>query len=686
VKNLITNSFKNKLVVLIAIICIVFFIIIGVVSNYIISAQISDIVEKSIQKSNERSVEFISGWFAGIKRELENHSDTPFIRQLPITRSMNWSKIELYLNSRYEEHSDIYEYLFIADPGGDYQAVPEGTGNVADKEFYEKTMNQANTIISEPGYSDIKDELVITIATPILLHQSSVENLEISITDPIGIVAGAINLNTLTELVAEIGVRHKDSYSYMINATGDIIAHPNMDLILEENITEMDKLTGITDAVLAQSSGQTHYDFQNETTHLYFNQIPGTNNWKLITLVPDEFIQRPKANILLSLGIMLIIVILILLVVSYWSGSYITKPIEIITDYSRKIANEDFSFSINKDLLQRKDEVGGLARSSILLKVSQELIRSTLNLDDIYDLGLNAIHKGLNISNVAILVSNNNEVEIIRNKGDQIELDLQQNIEGIFAQLQQTSKTVIEEVKVVNNGGLVEMIQIAIPIINSNNLEVERALVIFNSIENNNELTVDELDFLKTISNLLASAIENESMYSEIEKRVIRDEMTGLYNHSFFYEKLEQYIQTIYETGQRLALIILDADLFKNINDTYGHQAGDEVLIKLAELLKEICREDDFIARYGGEEFAIIIQGLAGEKVQEIAERIRKRVANNEFSHQGQIIEITISVGVSIISGDGRQIGKDELVKKTDESLYKAKDNGRNQTVFRRIN
>jgi diguanylate cyclase (GGDEF)-like protein len=210
----------------------------------------------------------------------------------------------------------------------------------------------------------------------------------------VGIMAGAINLDTLTEIVANIGVDNKKSFSYIIDAEGEIIAHPDKSLTSGKNIVELDGIQEIADNLLSQSDGELKYNNNGDQTHLYFEEIPDTNGWKLITVIPDDFISNPVNNILIPLLIMFVVALVILLLASYLIGNYITQPLEAITNYSRKIYNKNFStsrdiYSIAKELkqitkqpedkwLQRSDEIGVLARSYQAMK--DNLMQSIENL------------------------------------------------------------------------------------------------------------------------------------------------------------------------------------------------------------------------------------------------------------------------------------------------------------------
>jgi len=173
-----------------------------------------------------------------------------------------------------------------------------------------------------------------------------------------------------------------------------------------------------------------------------------------------------------------------------------------------------------------------------------------------------------------------------------------------------------------------------------------------------------------------------------LEDRIMQlasiDPLTGLYNRRVFMERLESEIQRHNRLRQPLSLIMIDLDNFKNVNDNYGHQAGDEVLRRSARELSEQVRKLDFLGHYGGEEFTICLPGVDNEGAKEIAERLRAAVENMKIVVPGKAdpIGITASYGVSYFERD-EEADLDQLVKAADEALYIAKRRGKNRVCCR---
>ena len=162
----------------------------------------------------------------------------------------------------------------------------------------------------------------------------------------------------------------------------------------------------------------------------------------------------------------------------------------------------------------------------------------------------------------------------------------------------------------------------------------------------------------------------------------IRDGLTGLYNRRHGEDKLTDEVDRAVKFKRKLSLLFIDLDHFKFFNDTHGHQAGDDVLHALAQLMNDAARDSDTVARWGGEEFIIIAPETDEQQACQLAELIRKQVAQFAFPHADQqpLGHVSLSVGVATVSADINNA--EELVGLADKAVYKAKESGRNRTVF----
>jgi two-component system cell cycle response regulator len=164
-----------------------------------------------------------------------------------------------------------------------------------------------------------------------------------------------------------------------------------------------------------------------------------------------------------------------------------------------------------------------------------------------------------------------------------------------------------------------------------------------------------------------------KALNQKLQSLAVTDGLTGLHNHRAFQDYLEEQFQTAMRNKQPLALILMDVDHFKQYNDTYGHQAGDEVLRQVAQILQTNVREGDFVARYGGEEFVVVLPRTDLESAVAVAERLRRAIESAEWS----LRPVTGSFGVASIRPDMET--RQELIEAADQALYQAKKNGRNR-------
>ncbi len=181
---------------------------------------------------------------------------------------------------------------------------------------------------------------------------------------------------------------------------------------------------------------------------------------------------------------------------------------------------------------------------------------------------------------------------------------------------------------------------------------------------------------------ILDELVELRESSDELEQLVHTDTLTGLYNYRHFSLVLDQELERTRRTGQPTSMILLDLDHFKQVNDTWGHEAGNQVLRRCAELMKQTLRKIDIPCRYGGEEFAIILPGTHLPLAVSVANRLRENIMAAAVEVDGGVIEYTASMGVdTFIMGD--VIGHEEFVKQVDAMLYRAKNEGRNRVCHR---
>lgn len=200
-------------------------------------------------------------------------------------------------------------------------------------------------------------------------------------------------------------------------------------------------------------------------------------------------------------------------------------------------------------------------------------------------------------------------------------------------------------------------------------------IVVDNCITAKN-ISEEDMKILTIFINQAAGAIENSKVFENTLIKAHTDALTNLWNYGYFQYRFDEELMKAVNQNYKLSLMMLDLDNFKKFNDTFGHPAGDTVLKIVAGILKDTSRKIDIVARYGGEEFTLILPYANKEETGIIAERIKKTIEETKILNSN----ITISIGVASFDEDGRK--KEEIIKKADLALYRAKTEGKDKVVL----
>jgi diguanylate cyclase (GGDEF)-like protein len=196
-----------------------------------------------------------------------------------------------------------------------------------------------------------------------------------------------------------------------------------------------------------------------------------------------------------------------------------------------------------------------------------------------------------------------------------------------------------------------------------------------------NAFDAQDLQFFSVIGYQMAATLRHFQRFSSVKNMAIYDTLTGLHNRRYFEERLEGEAKKCFGNNIPLTLVMVDIDFFKKVNDTFGHTEGDQVLCKVASVLKACVRKKDTVARYGGEEFILILPETRLEESFVIAERIRRQVENTLFEVGKAQVHLTLSMGISNFPSH-RVKSKEELTEMADQALYDAKRSGRNRVCI----
>mgnify|MGYP001368500571 FL=1 len=190
---------------------------------------------------------------------------------------------------------------------------------------------------------------------------------------------------------------------------------------------------------------------------------------------------------------------------------------------------------------------------------------------------------------------------------------------------------------------------------------------------------------LESVSRVINNTLERARLRNDVKKAQAKmaemstvDELTKLHNRRYFIEALEGEFERASRYEIEMALIMVDLDHFKKINDTYGHPSGDMVLSEIGRILKKHVRRNDIACRYGGEEFAVILSNVSRENIYAAYDRFREMVSEHLFEYESNQFHITVSIGIAF---SNNAESANDLLSQADQALYQAKDTGRNKTV-----
>jgi len=189
----------------------------------------------------------------------------------------------------------------------------------------------------------------------------------------------------------------------------------------------------------------------------------------------------------------------------------------------------------------------------------------------------------------------------------------------------------------------------------------------------------EDFEVLKRCADMTAVAVETQRLLLTTKRLAELDGVTGVYNHRHFRTLLDQEVERARGAERPVALVMIDIDDFKRFNDTYGHQAGDEVLRHVAQMVARVLRRSDSVARYGGEEFVVLLADATTQEALPVAEKIRAEVEKTALTPAGMLrpLHVTVSLGVASFPADA--INGPDLVAAADRGLYQAKRTGKNR-------
>ncbi len=191
-----------------------------------------------------------------------------------------------------------------------------------------------------------------------------------------------------------------------------------------------------------------------------------------------------------------------------------------------------------------------------------------------------------------------------------------------------------------------------------------------------NQFDENSLRLLQIVAAQTALAFDRARLYEELRVEAVTDELTQVYNRRYLMERFREEKSRAIRNTYTLAVLMIDIDKFKRVNDTFGHDAGDAVLRDLAGLVRKVVRAGDIVARYGGEEFCVLLPEIPLAEAELVAERLRLLIEKHALPKEAGVARITVSVGLAVLSGDDQDV---EVFSRADIAMYQVKDRGGNR-------
>ncbi|HHT9137574.1 MAG TPA: diguanylate cyclase [Candidatus Wunengus sp. YC60] len=427
------------------------------------------------------------------------------------------------------------------------------------------------------------------------------------------------------------------------------------------------------------------------------------NGWRIISTIPESTFLVPVSTGIFHIGIISAIIACVVIVASIVIGRLSTKRIQIFASISKEIAGGNFT---NEVPFTDGDEIGQLGKAfnimvtSIRRKIEQLKYLNDVAVDihshieighllqDIINISRRVVSAEMGV--LTILDKDLKKIKYFKvsipNLSEPCEIhDLPKGKGLLLSAVARKGKmlrlnNIMEDPRSIGLPPNQPQIRtlLGVPLVISDGIMCGE--IFLANKANNEQFTLEDEEILLTITYQASVAIENARLYEQVQLLAITDGLTGLINHREFHKKLDESIEVLKRYNYTISLLMIDIDHFKQFNDTYGHQVGDQVLRIVADVIKLQIRVVDICARYGGEEFAVILRDSVTSQPLILAERIRSTVYAYPFKHDGVISQLSVSIGVACFPADADNA--EDLIKNADEALYTAKRTGRNKICF----
>jgi len=611
-----------------------------------------------------------------------------------LLQEKNSGLLESYLQSALNFNSDFDNGYFILDAQGrglaDYPVGSDFRGkDFSFREYFQKTRDEKRPVISKIYVSRRTGAPVITFTAPLRSYDGNF----------FGLMAGSMNLLRDNMFGVFKGNRIGQTGKILIyDSKGQLIFHPDPGIIL--NQARLNEYQITSELFLHKGKGTIVRAGREGEVWISFNRMASTD-WIVALQTESREILAPLEALRKEVALALLLALAAAIGLGIWGMGILVRPIQAL---SRSI--EQFKGGIWEEppgLLDRSDEIGELGQEFKEMSIKRrriekdlqekkeqlefhyalsEEVNRSLDLNTLLNRAVEMITTKSNVPMIGILILNEGTQELEHLVRFGYPEDYTRDVnkiplgQGASGQAARTGESLVIPdysrypqalLALQEKGGIGSMAVFPLKM-------QDRVIGILNVADPEPQaFSPDKIDFFQQLAPILAGAINNARIYQQtqhLNQALVElsrmDGLTGAFNRRYLEERLSEEINRCRRHGGYLGLMMIDVDHFKQINDTFGHAVGDEVLKEVADLIQKSCRNIDIVGRYGGDEFLVILIETTEPEALKIAERIQQKAREVTIPHHKPVLGL--SVGVASQNSD-----YEGILKKADDRMYAQK-------------
>jgi diguanylate cyclase (GGDEF)-like protein len=469
------------------------------------------------------------------------------------------------------------------------------------------------------------------------------------------VVAVEVSLRRMGESFARFRPGESGA-AFLVDGEGKVIFHPDRDLMTNQ--------ASLRDHPLVRGTQSDEWLGANAPVPLL--------GWKAVVQESADEALRPLRHLARDAYLWLALGLLAAVLLGFSSVRTVTAPVRKLAEAALAVTGGALETHVD---VRRNDELGELAdafntmtrglREREGLKLTLAL-SETLELEGVLNRLVDSLARAVRFEEAAVLIKTRDGMNMLVTRGSRGKDEARRLVPGAA----HVVKALNTQQPALNDGGQM----MALPLIQRG------AAIGVVCLETQRPYSDAEVRLALSLTQPAAMAVENARLFDEVQRLATLDGLTSTFNRRHFMQMAQIQYDNARRLGHPLTAMMLDVDHFKRINDKHGHHVGDQVLRTLADRCKSALRSGDVLGRYGGEEFAMLLPGITQQNAATIlAERIRRRVAEDPIETDAGAVKVTVSVGVAAMDEETRH--PEDLFKRADAALYEAKQAGRNRVV-----